>query len=257
MLRSFVALQRADPGYDPNSVLTFLPAGPALPAARRSASRSSSRCASGCGAIPGVTAVTAASPLPLDGECIATGALGHRGGRRGSRRSSSRRHLLRAARLLRDAEDAAARRAARSPTPTTSRTRRRSSIDRQARRRRRSRTARGRQAHCSRASAPTRGRDASRSIGVVEHQRHDDRGDGGKACIFVEARWAAASRAAGRCARRAIRERLAAPCAPRSREIDPLMPVPQIQPMTTFVDSAMGADAVRAGADRRLRARSP
>jgi putative ABC transport system permease protein len=66
MIRSFVALQRTDPGYDPNGVLTFVVPTPPLPdsAARATFVRELTTRFAG---LPGVTAVTAAQPLPLDG----------------------------------------------------------------------------------------------------------------------------------------------------------------------------------------------
>jgi len=66
MIRSFIALQRVDPGYDVSNVLTFLIPNLPLPeaAARQAFQRDfQTRLAS----LPGVTAVTAANPLPLDG----------------------------------------------------------------------------------------------------------------------------------------------------------------------------------------------
>jgi predicted permease len=69
MIRSFRALQNTDPGFDPAGVLTFVvgpPGGPAFaaPEQRRAFMRDlRSRFA----ALPGVTAVSAAFPLPLDG----------------------------------------------------------------------------------------------------------------------------------------------------------------------------------------------
>jgi predicted permease len=65
MMRSFVALQRAYPGYDPNGVLTFflpnlrLPDDPARQAFVRD-------LRARLQALPGVVAVTAAGPLPLE-----------------------------------------------------------------------------------------------------------------------------------------------------------------------------------------------
>lgn len=67
MIRSFVALQRADPGFDTSNVLTLLVPNLQLPEpeARRAFQRDfQARLA----ALPGVTAVTAANPLPLDGQ---------------------------------------------------------------------------------------------------------------------------------------------------------------------------------------------
>jgi len=66
MIRSFIALQRAAPGYDPNGVLTFMIPNPRLPdpQARAAFVRDlRTRLA----ALPGVQAVTASSPFPLDG----------------------------------------------------------------------------------------------------------------------------------------------------------------------------------------------
>jgi putative ABC transport system permease protein len=66
MLRSFMALSRVDPGYDPNGVLTFTaaPNGLFKPEQRQAFTSTLKQHLEG---IPGVTAVTAASPLPLDG----------------------------------------------------------------------------------------------------------------------------------------------------------------------------------------------
>ena len=66
MLRSFLALQRVDPGYDPNGLLTFFAASPRQggPDARAAYAR---QLQERLRSVPGVTGVTAASPLPLDG----------------------------------------------------------------------------------------------------------------------------------------------------------------------------------------------
>lgn len=66
MIRSFVALQRADPGYDPHSVLTFFIPNVRIPdnTARQAFVRDLKAQLEG---LPGVVGVTAATPLPLDG----------------------------------------------------------------------------------------------------------------------------------------------------------------------------------------------
>jgi len=66
MLRSFIALEHVDPGFDPSGILTFTASSsrPRTPQARRAFSDA---LATQLRAIPGVTAVTAATPLPLDG----------------------------------------------------------------------------------------------------------------------------------------------------------------------------------------------
>ncbi|MGE5732935.1 MAG: FtsX-like permease family protein, partial [Gemmatimonas sp.] len=66
MLRSFMVLEHVDPGFDPNGVLTFT----AFNARARTAVERQSyinALTKRFRDIPGVTAVTAASPLPLDG----------------------------------------------------------------------------------------------------------------------------------------------------------------------------------------------
>jgi putative ABC transport system permease protein len=74
MIRSFIALQHADPGYNTANTLTFLIPNLPLPeaAARQAFQRDfQARLAS----LPGVTAVTAANPFPLDGR-LANGRWG-------------------------------------------------------------------------------------------------------------------------------------------------------------------------------------
>jgi len=66
MLRSFMVLEHVDPGFDPNGILTFT----AFNARARTATERQAfenTLYKQLSAIPGVTAVTAASPLPLDG----------------------------------------------------------------------------------------------------------------------------------------------------------------------------------------------
>ena len=66
MLRSFMVLEHVDPGFDPNGILTFT----AFNARARTAVERhafASTLEKQLRSIPGVTAVTAASPLPLDG----------------------------------------------------------------------------------------------------------------------------------------------------------------------------------------------
>lgn len=66
MFRSFLALQRVDPGFDPRNLLTFQlqGGGPQTPE-QRAASQQNIRAR--LAAIPGVVSVSAAAPLPLAG----------------------------------------------------------------------------------------------------------------------------------------------------------------------------------------------
>ena len=66
MIRTFLALQNTDPGFDPNGVLTFLIQNNRAQGTegRRAFQRTTLERLE---AIPGVTGVTSAGPLPLDG----------------------------------------------------------------------------------------------------------------------------------------------------------------------------------------------
>jgi len=66
MLRSFMALERVDPGFDPNGILTFTAFNPRLRGPERQGYMA--QLTNKLKAIPGVTAVTSAGPLPLDGQ---------------------------------------------------------------------------------------------------------------------------------------------------------------------------------------------
>ncbi len=67
MLRSFIALQKVDPGFDPHGLLTFQVLGgrPGPPPARAARTRALQEKLR---ALPGVQSVTAAFPLPLTGD---------------------------------------------------------------------------------------------------------------------------------------------------------------------------------------------
>jgi putative ABC transport system permease protein len=65
MIRSFLELQRVDPGYDANNVLTFF-RPPARPTLQQRADFMR-QVAERLRAVPGVVSVAAAGPLPLDG----------------------------------------------------------------------------------------------------------------------------------------------------------------------------------------------
>ncbi len=67
MLRSFMALERVDPGFDPNGILTFTAFNARL-AGVSDRQGYMAQLSAKLKAIPGVTAVTSAGPLPLDGQ---------------------------------------------------------------------------------------------------------------------------------------------------------------------------------------------
>jgi predicted permease len=67
MLRSFMALEHVDPGFDPNGILTFTTFNPRLNTPAENQAYVAS-LADRFKAMPGVTAVTSAIPLPLDGQ---------------------------------------------------------------------------------------------------------------------------------------------------------------------------------------------
>jgi len=65
MVRSFVAAHRIDPGFDPHGVLTFIYAPPGRSPEERAIRTAQVR--ERLGAVPGVTAVSAAEALPFEG----------------------------------------------------------------------------------------------------------------------------------------------------------------------------------------------
>jgi predicted permease len=67
MLRSFVSLSHVDPGFDPSGVLTFTSPPSSFLLTPDSRQAFTANLKQHLEAIPGVTAVTAATPLPLDG----------------------------------------------------------------------------------------------------------------------------------------------------------------------------------------------
>jgi len=67
MLRSFMALEHVDPGFDPSGVLTFTAFNPRLRTPDERQGYMSTLTAR-FRAIPGVTSVTSAGPLPLNGQ---------------------------------------------------------------------------------------------------------------------------------------------------------------------------------------------
>ena len=66
MIRSFIALQQAQPGFDPAGVLTFTLANTGQPSAEARAA-TMRQIHDRLRALPGVTGVTAGGPIPLDG----------------------------------------------------------------------------------------------------------------------------------------------------------------------------------------------
>ena len=66
MLRSVIAMQNANPGFDPNGLLTFVVQNPRLntPEERQAFTQ---QVRERLGGLPGVQSVTAAQPMPLDG----------------------------------------------------------------------------------------------------------------------------------------------------------------------------------------------
>ena len=67
MFRSFLALQRINPGYDPHGVLTFRASGGRAPRNAEEAAAAKRQKPAALAAIPGVESVTAANILPLSG----------------------------------------------------------------------------------------------------------------------------------------------------------------------------------------------
>ena len=222
MVRSFVALQRIDPGFDPNGVLTFFAAELQAPDEPARAAPSSAQMRERLRALPGVTAVTAANPLPLDGDARQR-ALGHRGGGRRSRASSSRRTCTSCCPATSRRCGRRCSTGARSPTRTTAeRDEPRRHRRMLARRRSPDESAVGQaaaRAHCARRGGVVRDH-RRRGASAARHARERR----AREIFFTDGFLGHGAASGGRCGRRAIRSGSRRRCA-RGARIDPRMPV--------------------------------
>jgi predicted permease len=239
MLRSFVALGRVNPGYDPANVLTFLlPAQQPQPA-QRAAFKQQVRAR--LAAIPGVEGVSAATPLPLDGLLIA--------GRWGTEAAVADPGTFRQANfhaVLPGYFETLRTRliAGRTFTDADNNIDQRTDLPRQividddlAARAFRGEPAVGKRLFLRISTPEPEWYDV---IGVVAHQRHSSLAVRGPEAIFVPdghfghgfaARWAVRTSGDPQGAVAAVRAAIAA--------IDPRAALAEVQPMQAFVDRAM------------------
>jgi putative ABC transport system permease protein len=239
MLRSFVALGRVNPGYDPAHVLTFLLPAQQQQPAQRAAFKQQVR--ERIGAIRGVEGVTAATPLPLDGLLIA--------GRWGTEAALADPATFRQANfhgVLPGYFETLRTRviAGRTFTDADNNVDQRSDLPRQiiidedlAARAFRGEPAVGKRILLR---ITTTEPEWYEVIGVVEHQRHSALAVRGPEAIFVPdghfghgfaGRWAVRTTGDPLMAAPAIRAAIAA--------IDPRAALAEVQPMQAFVDRAM------------------
>jgi putative ABC transport system permease protein len=241
MIRSFIALERVDPGYDPTHLLTFV-----LPARSPDAQTRAvfmNQVVSRVSALPGVVAVSAAAPMPLDGGAAnipwATEEQGRadptvfrqanffqvRPGyfetmktplRAGRTFTEDDNQIDRAGKVVVD-ELLAAR-----AFPNESAIGKRLLV---------------RNLRANGPNAPFN--DTVEIIGVVGHQRHESLASPGREAIFFVDAYLQFG--AGRWVVRTAGDPVAMAPAIRAvaAEIDPKLPVSEIQPMQTFVDRAM------------------
>jgi predicted permease len=234
MVRSFVALSRSDPGFDPRGVLTFVAGAQApTPEARAAFMRQLHERLRG---LPGVQAVTAASPLPLDG-----GIANLRWGTEEAVADPSKfqqanlhavlpgyfeamRTRLVAGRALTEADN--------RPTSTDI------VIDQVlAAKAFPNQPAVGKRLYVRVRSAEPEWLNV---VGVVAHQRHESLAAEGREAVFVTdgflghgvaARWAVRTSADPAALTNAVRATVA--------QLDPRMPVAEVQPMQALVNQAM------------------
>jgi putative ABC transport system permease protein len=239
MLRSFVALGRVDPGYDPANVLTFLLPAQQQQPAQRAAFKQQVRAR--LNAIPGVQGVTAATPLPLDGLLIA--------GRWGTEAAVTDPSTFRQANfhaVLPGYFETMRTRliAGRTFTDADNNVDQRTDLPRQividenlAARAFRGAPAVGRRLLLRISTPEPEWYDV---IGVVAHQRHSSLAVPGPEAIFVPdghfghgfaARWAVRTSGDPQLAVAAVRAEIAS--------IDPGAALAEVQPMQAFVDKAM------------------
>jgi putative ABC transport system permease protein len=240
MFRSFIALQGVNPGYDPNHVLTFTFQVPQPNAQARATflDRAEERLR----AIPGVESVSAAGPLPLDGGVTnipwatqEAGAADPSAFRQANFHTvrpgyfeTLKTKLIAGRTFTRDdnnpnskyvvVDDLLAAKTFRNTSPIGKILLVRN----------------------------LRGPDTSMNvpveiIGVVQHQRHESMSTEGREAIFFVDQYLGAG-AANRWAVRTKGEPTAIGGEVRAAiaELDPKIPVGDLQPMTAFVDKSMG-----------------
>ena len=239
MLRSFAALGRVDPGYDPANVLTFLLPAQQQQPAQRAAFKQQVR--ERIAALPGIEGVSAATPLPLDGLLIA--------GRWGTEAAAADPAAFRQANyhaVLPGYFETMRTRliAGRTFTEADNAIDQRTDLPRQvvidedlAARAFRGEPAVGKRLFLRISTPEPQWYDV---IGVVAHQRHSSLAVAGPEAIFIldghfghgfAARWAVRTSGDPQQSATAVRAAIAA--------IDPRAALAEVQPMQAFVDRAM------------------
>jgi predicted permease len=235
MVRSFVALQRTNPGFDPTGVLTFVAGAQAENDTARAVFMRQMR--ERLAALPGVRAVTAAFPLPLDGtvgnvrwgtEEAATDA---------SKFQQAQNHIV-----LPGYFEAMRTKLLAGRTFTEADNRDSAMvivIDRVLA----AKAFPGQSAVGKRLFVRSRGQEPEwlQVIGVVDHQRHQTlAADGREGIYFTDGFYGHGF--AGRWAIRTSGDPAALAPAVRAvvAEIDPRLPVAEVQPMQALVDRAKG-----------------
>lgn len=240
MVRSFMALEHVNPGFDPNGVMTFTAFNTRV-RGRDAVRAYEDELEQKLRAIPGVTAVTAAGPLPLDG--------GEANLRYGPQAAAGDPSLFRQAtdHFIRPGYFDAMRTkvlAGRDFTEADNDTTSRAVIvdDLLARK-----MFPGvpfskviGQELLARITTPEA--QVNQIIGIVEHQRHETLAEPGREAMFI----AEGRVGFGSAARWAVRTtgdpaRLAPQIRRVVASIDPLVPIGNLQPMSEYVDHAMAS----------------
>ncbi|HEY2905649.1 MAG TPA: ABC transporter permease [Vicinamibacterales bacterium] len=233
MIRSFIAVQRVDPGFEPKGVLTFLlPARGQRPPDRVQFLRQVRERLHG---LPGVAAVSAGTSLPLDGS-VANGRIGPEQAlsdqslyRQANANAvlpeyfETLRTRLVAGRTFTEADNAGGQKLIILDEKIASRLfPRESAIGKRV---------------ASRVTTPEA--ELFEVIGVVAHQRHETMAaDGFDGMFFTDGYFGG-----GAAARWAVRTtgdpaQLAGPVRAAIAELDPKATLAEVQPMSTFVDKA-------------------
>jgi putative ABC transport system permease protein len=240
MVRSFIALQRVDAGYDASNVLTFVLQAPQRQDGERSAFLG--QVAERLRAIPGVLGVTAATPLPLDGASqnvpwsTEAGASDPSAFRQANFHSvrpgyfETLRTKLLAGRAFTDEDNVAG--TTRVIVDDLLAARAFPNADAVGR------TLLVRNLRPNGPNAPQNER--VEVIGVVAHQRHESLVEPGREAIFfvenffgpgAAGRWAIRTSGPPESVAQSVRAAVA--------EIDPRLPLGEMQPMTAFVDKSI------------------